>query len=315
MRYSLKLLLITFLGFSLFNSCSEQKNTTDLVSQNDDSEKNISSIETTVIPGPGGGQICDDTRTVSWSESWGLPPKIPTGMFTYAKCWSFAQKMSYKIIYEGDFSDYDYRDALGEPYLNGFNSNFFELVSSTHHILEPGYVIAWRDNQVIQHVAVVYGSVGGQIHVLHTNNTLGEDVVDPNQLSQYSLYSYVNNLYSYCDTKETYRPACLNFNGTPQPPDNPPTISGTTSNGHPKLSWPAVAGATTYKVYRKKGTANFTLLCTITGIEKIDTSINLNYIPGGTKGYVYYKVKACNSVGCSDYSSTVSYSYYELNRW
>ena len=77
-------------------------------------------------------------------------------------------------------------------------------------------------------------------------------------------------------------------------------IGHSASSGKPMLTWNAVSGATSYKVYRatsQKGT--YSLLGTVTATSYTNT---------GAKAGVtyYYKVKAVNSAGESAYSNVVS---------
>ena len=77
-----------------------------------------------------------------------------------------------------------------------------------------------------------------------------------------------------------------------------PTISITTSAGHPKLSWKAVDGATKYYVYRSTDGKKYSLLVTT---EK--TSVTNSKAKIGTT--YYYKVKAAKVVN----SKTVKSAY------
>ena len=77
-------------------------------------------------------------------------------------------------------------------------------------------------------------------------------------------------------------------------------IGNSATSGKPMLTWNAVSGATSYKVYRatsQKGT--YSLLGTVTTTSYTNTGAK-----AGTT--YYYKVKAVNSAGESAYSNTVS---------
>ena len=77
-------------------------------------------------------------------------------------------------------------------------------------------------------------------------------------------------------------------------------IGHSASSGKPQLTWNAVSGATSYKVYRatsQKGT--YSLLGTVTATSYTNTGAK-----AGTT--YYYKVKAVNSAGESAYSNVVS---------
>ena len=82
-----------------------------------------------------------------------------------------------------------------------------------------------------------------------------------------------------------------------------PVVNITTSNGHPKLSWKAVDGATKYEVYRATSSSG--------SYTKLGTTSNLSYTNTGAKAGTtyYYKVIAvcgASSYGNSAYSTVVS---------
>ena len=87
---------------------------------------------------------------------------------------------------------------------------------------------------------------------------------------------------------------------TPKPSAPVVKIGNSASSGKPMLTWNAVSGATSYKVYRatsQKGT--YSLLGTVTATSYTNT--------GAKAGMTYYyKVKAVNSAGESAYSNIVS---------
>ena len=87
---------------------------------------------------------------------------------------------------------------------------------------------------------------------------------------------------------------------TPKPAAPVVKIGHSASSGKPMLTWNAVSGATSYKVYRATSqNGTYSLLGTVT---------TTSYINTGAKDGVtyYYKVKAVNSAGESAYSNTVS---------
>ena len=87
---------------------------------------------------------------------------------------------------------------------------------------------------------------------------------------------------------------------TPKPAAPVVKIGHSSTSGKPMLTWNAVSGATSYKVYRATSqNGTYSLLGTVT---------TTSYINTGAKDGVtyYYKVKAVNSAGESAYSNTVS---------
>ena len=87
---------------------------------------------------------------------------------------------------------------------------------------------------------------------------------------------------------------------TPKPSAPVVKIGNSAASGKPQLTWNAVSGATSYKVYRATSqNGTYSLLGTVT---------TTSYINTGAKAGVtyYYKVKAVNSAGESPYSNTVS---------
>ena len=87
---------------------------------------------------------------------------------------------------------------------------------------------------------------------------------------------------------------------TPKPSAPVVKIGHSAASGKPMLTWNAVSGATSYKVYRATSqNGTYSLLGTVT---------TTSYINTGAKDGVtyYYKVKAVNSAGESAYSNIVS---------
>ena len=87
---------------------------------------------------------------------------------------------------------------------------------------------------------------------------------------------------------------------TPKPSAPVVKIGNSAASGKPMLTWNAVSGATSYKVYRATSqSGTYSLLGTVTATSYTNT---------GAKAGVtyYYKVKAVNSAGESAYSNIVS---------
>ena len=87
---------------------------------------------------------------------------------------------------------------------------------------------------------------------------------------------------------------------TPKPSAPVVKIGNSASSGKPMLTWNAVSGATSYKVYRATSqNGAYSLLGTVTATSYTNT--------GAKAGTTYwYKVKAVNSAGESAYSNIVS---------
>ena len=87
---------------------------------------------------------------------------------------------------------------------------------------------------------------------------------------------------------------------TPKPSAPVVKIGNSASSGKPMLTWNAVSGATSYKVYRATSqNGAYSLLGTVTATSYTNTGAK-----AGTT--YYYKVKAVNSAGESAYSNVVS---------
>ena len=106
-----------------------------------------------------------------------------------------------------------------------------------------------------------------------------------------------NNTYFW----NQYPVSATDFDPNAPLPPAVPTVTMTYSDsGKPKLTWNAVSGATSYRVFRSesRGTG-YSLLGTTTATSYTNTGAAVG------KTY-YYRVKAVNSVGTSGYSNIVS---------
>jgi hypothetical protein len=89
--------------------------------------------------------------------------------------------------------------------------------------------------------------------------------------------------------------------GTASPPAAPANLKAASiSTSSVKLTWTASSGATSYKVYRKTPSTNWTLIFNGTAISYTDTLAAGNTI---TASHSYY-VQACNTAGCSAATKT-----------
>jgi len=87
---------------------------------------------------------------------------------------------------------------------------------------------------------------------------------------------------------------------TPKPAAPVVKIGNSSTSGKPMLTWNAVSGATSYKVYRATSKSGaYSLLGTVTTTSYTNTGAK-----AGTT--YYYRVKACNDAGLSPYSNIVS---------
>ena len=84
-------------------------------------------------------------------------------------------------------------------------------------------------------------------------------------------------------------------------PDAPVVkISNSSASGKPQLTWRAVYGATSYRIYRSTSRGS--------GYSLLGTTTATSYTNTGAKAGTtyYYRVKACNDAGLSPYSNIVS---------
>ena len=106
-----------------------------------------------------------------------------------------------------------------------------------------------------------------------------------------------NNTYFW----NQYPVSATDFDPNAPLPPAAPTVTMTYSDsGKPKLTWSAVSGAASYRVYRSESRG--------TGYSLLGTTTSTSYVNTGAavgKTY-YYRVKAVNSAGTSAYSNIVS---------
>ena len=106
-----------------------------------------------------------------------------------------------------------------------------------------------------------------------------------------------NNTYFW----NQYPVSATDFDPNAPLPPAAPTVTMTHSDsGKPKLTWSAVSGAASYRVYRSESRG--------TGYSLLGTTTSTSYVNTGAaagKTY-YYRVKAVNSAGTSAYSNIVS---------
>ena len=87
---------------------------------------------------------------------------------------------------------------------------------------------------------------------------------------------------------------------TPKPAAPVVKIGNSSTSGKPMLTWNAVEGATSYRIYRSTAKGS--------GYSLLGTTTATSYTNTGAKAGTtyYYRVKACNDAGLSPYSNIVS---------
>ena len=87
---------------------------------------------------------------------------------------------------------------------------------------------------------------------------------------------------------------------TPKPSAPVVRIGNSAASGKPMLTWNAVEGATSYRIYRSTSKGS--------GYSLLGTTTATSYTNTGAKAGTtyYYRVKACNDAGLSPYSNIVS---------
>ena len=87
---------------------------------------------------------------------------------------------------------------------------------------------------------------------------------------------------------------------TPKPAAPVVKIGNSSTSGKPMLTWNAVEGATSYRIYRSTSKGS--------GYSLLGTTTATSYTNTGAKAGTtyYYRVKACNDAGLSPYSNIVS---------
>ncbi len=113
--------------------------------------------------------------------------------------------------------------------------------------------------------------------------------------------------YSFYTSATTSSGSNNGGGGTTTKPSSPTNVSATNIGSALlptiQISWSSVSNATSYKVYRSNSTSGSYFQI---GSATSSTSLG-DYSP--LTGYNYYKVKAVNSAGESDYSSYTSYNH------
>ena len=116
------------------------------------------------------------------------------------------------------------------------------------------------------------------------------------------LISYNSNLRETDDSDwiHTQSDDCYFSVVIPLPSAPMVKIGNSATSGKPMLTWNAVEGATSYRIYRSTSRGSgYSLLGTVTATSYTNTGAK-----AGTT--YYYRVKACNDAGLSPYSNVVS---------
>jgi len=248
------------------------------------------------------------------------------------KCWAYAPAKAFELT--GQYSACN-PECLGQadriansiyfeqiPVAN--NSDFFNKVCYGDVVqLNQGmhYVVVLRDGQTFGSIKITdanrYGD--GKVRTYMDRYCLeweGKDCLE-------WVESEVKPLacgYEYLSIHESLQDA-VNIHGYPTkiyrrkdistPPPSPPAapvISGVYYQSHPKIYWNAVSGATGYKIYKRideyPGDPNgsYNLFTTISGTSLVDYG-ETQWVGSGPKWKAWYKVKAYNASGDSDYSN------------
>lgn len=98
----------------------------------------------------------------------------------------------------------------------------------------------------------------------------------------------------------------------PQSAPNAPVVTASVVNGHPRLAWTAVAGATSYRIYRAADAFPLDSWNEVAGTATsyADGSTRVTGMLGGPYGqWVSYRVVAVNVVGESGYTGDQYFSY------
>ncbi len=100
---------------------------------------------------------------------------------------------------------------------------------------------------------------------------------------------------------------------TARVPPPTPSVTGSIQNGHPKLSWSATTGASSYEIYKRTDTSSWSLYVTTTATSYTDNLANIAGYQGTVilrTPYVAYYVKARSAAGAT--STPSSSHYYDL---
>ena len=139
----------------------------------------------------------------------------------------------------------------------------------------------------------IYRSANGTDFELLTNQT-GTSYADASAAPDTDYWYKVNALGAR-EELNSVEGAAKKVHATLAKPNVTFSIDGKT--GKPKLSWDAIDGAVSYKIYRSsKSTKSYKVVKTVTATEYIDTSVSVG------KGY-YYKVIAVGENVSSAYSA------------
>ena len=148
--------------------------------------------------------------------------------------------------------------------------------------------------------------------VFWTNTSYNSNYVKTYSLSYSSAgllrYGYEDYDYSMAKRNGCSVRCLLDESFTATVPDAPTDVTatniGSTSSPQIEISWNSVSNATSYKVYRSSSASG--------SYSQIGSSTSYTYLYDNSPmtGYNYYKVKAVNSAGESDLSSSYDYYYY-----
>ena len=148
------------------------------------------------------------------------------------------------------------------------------------------------------------GSIRSQYNNIHDTYTiLYSNALSKNTTYTFKVYADLGNYSTQLGSIQMlYSGSGGNTGGGSTTLSVPTGVSASQSGSSVSISWNAVAGASSYFVYRSgSATGNYSSLTSVSGTSATDAS--------PLSGYNYYKIKASNGSATSDYSSYAYVNY------